>query len=472
MLVNQSTFNLKSTVTNDWGGSHRVVIDLEALDVAQDWKVEVSLADNYKINQIYGGKLTTKKGKTYISGNKWNSDLEVGKSAKIVLIVDEGNSSHYAPILPNILFADSPQTSASNIKNANITPELQVSDFVPSMPKGVGRGADIVALPEGDGRVIHVDSEFKGNLGKAIAAAEDGDVVRLGNRTYYTTGIKITKDITIDGQQGSVINGKNTSGSILELTNKADGATIQDVKIVNGSIGIYSHKAYDLTLQNLEIKNIGLKKTITSGQNNTGIALNGANGLQLITSDIYDIGRKGVGISGTDGAVVRGLRVHRVNLKAKHAQSHDAGGVKLFNTNDVLIADSYFTKINGHNIWNDTTNDTTIRGNAIKDAGKDFLAPKFNTNVSMTGIYNEKSSNSVIKDNEANSVGDFPAFKATEFSTETMTIKDNNFTSSMIDTKDYWVNESAEKLIATTEDPDAANFSLFADEYAAHADIS
>ena len=340
------------------------------------------------------------------------------------------------------------------------------------MPKGVGRGADIVALPEGNGRVINVDGEFKGNLGKAIAAAEDGDVVRLGNRTYYTTGIKINKDITIDGQQGSVINGKNTSGSILELTNKADGATIQDVKIVNGSIGIYSHKAYDLTLQNLEIKNIGLKKTITSGQNNTGIALNGANGLQLINSDIYDIGRKGVGISGTDGAVVRGLNVHHVNLKAKHAQSHDVGGVKLFNTNDVLIADSYFTKINGHNIWNDTTNDTTIKGNAIVDAGEDFLAPKFNTNVSMTGIYNEKSSNSVIVDNEASSVGDFPAFKATEFSTETMTIEDNLFTSSMINTKDYWVNEAAEKLIATTEDPDAANFSLFADEYAAHADIS
>lgn len=472
MLVNQSTFNLKSTVTDDWGGSHRVVLDLEARSSAQDWKVEVSLADNYKINQIYGGTLTTENGKTYLSGNKWTSDLEVGESAKIVLIVDEGNSRYAAPILPEVLFADSVAKSAPKIDNAEIAPKLQTSDFVPAIPKNVGRGADIVALPEGNGKVIDVDSDFRGNLGNAIAAANDGDVVRLGNRTYYTHGIKINKDITIDGQSGSVINGKNTDGAIIELTKAADGATIQDVKIVNGSIGIYSYKAYDLTLQNLEIKNIGLKKTMTNGQNNTGIALSGANGLQLSNSDIYDVGRKGVGISGTDGAVVSGLNVHHVNLKAKHAQSHDVAGVKLFNTNDVLIEKSYFTKINGHHIWNDTTNDTTIKGNAIKGAGEDFLAPKFNTNVSMTGIYNEKSSNSTIQDNQASSVGDFPAFKATEFSTETMTIEDNLFTSSMINTVDYWVNESAEKLIATTEDPDAANFSLFSNEYMAQADIS
>ena len=122
MLVNQNTFNLKSTITDDWGGSHRVVIDLEALKLAKNWKVEVDLNNDYKVNQIYGGKLTTENGKTYLSGNKWTSNLEVGKSAKIVLIVDEGNSSHSAPVLPDILFADSRSSSAPKIKNANITP--------------------------------------------------------------------------------------------------------------------------------------------------------------------------------------------------------------------------------------------------------------------------------------------------------------------------------------------------------------
>ena len=52
-----------------------------------------------------------------------------------------------------------------------------------------------------------------------------------------------------------------------------------------------------------------------------------------------------------------------------------------------------------------------------------------------------------------------------------MTMEGNDFSSSEINTQDYWVNESAEKLIATTEDPAEANFNLFADEYFAQANI-
>ena len=51
MLVNKETFNLKSTITDDWGGSHRVVLDLEALATAKDWKFEISLPDSYRIDQ-------------------------------------------------------------------------------------------------------------------------------------------------------------------------------------------------------------------------------------------------------------------------------------------------------------------------------------------------------------------------------------------------------------------------------------
>lgn len=71
---------------------------------------------------------------------------------------------------------------------------------------------------------------------------------------------------------------------------------------------------------------------------------------------IHDIGRKGIGITDIDGAVIRGLSIENLNLKAQHAQSHDAAGVKLFNTNNVVIKDSYFNNMNSHSIWNDTTN--------------------------------------------------------------------------------------------------------------------
>lgn len=52
-----------------------------------------------------------------------------------------------------------------------------------------------------------------------------------------------------------------------------------------------------------------------------------------------------------------------------------------------------------------------------------------------------------------------------------MTYGDNDFSSYELGTTDYWVNELAEKLVALTEDPDQANFSLFADEYLSQANI-
>ena len=68
MLVNQETFNLKFKITDDWGGSHRVVLDLEALSTVKDWKIGISLPDNYKIDQIYGAVIITEGSKKYLSG--------------------------------------------------------------------------------------------------------------------------------------------------------------------------------------------------------------------------------------------------------------------------------------------------------------------------------------------------------------------------------------------------------------------
>jgi endoglucanase len=106
MLVNQNTFNLKSTITDDWGGSHRVMIDLETLMTAKDWKIGISIPDGYKINQIYGAEVTTEGNKTYISGVNGKKSLNKGDKTNIVLIVDEGTKSKSDPIKPQFLFAD------------------------------------------------------------------------------------------------------------------------------------------------------------------------------------------------------------------------------------------------------------------------------------------------------------------------------------------------------------------------------
>lgn len=559
MLVNSNTFNIQSTITDNWGGSYRIVLDLEALSIAQDWKLEISLPQDYKIDQIYDGELTHGAGQTYISGKGWNESLAQGTNTEIVLIVHKGDSNQ-ASITPEFIFADSINSASINSEldtnslivedwyggyklEVAITSESQANgwqlDFnlpyeisevygVDLINHGNGKYSidgkndqvnllpgqqikpifiiqdggnnavlpefiinnsqeivqeviptnetpefdnNIVAEPNTNENIINVEKDFGGNLASAIAEAEDGDIVLLGQKIYYTNGLTISKDITIEGQSGSVINGGGTSEPIISLTSGATGATIQNIEITNGNVGIYGYSVFDLTLDNLEINNIGLSQTMRDGQNNTGIVLNRADGLQLMNSYIHDVGRKGIGVNDTDGALISDITVENVNLAAQHSQSFDAAGIKFFNTNEIIVRDGSFSDNNAINIWNDTTNATTIQGNVITNVGEYFLAPDFDSNVNITGIYNEKSSNSIIKNNEATAVGEFLAFNATEFSTETMTLIDNNFSSFAVNTQDYWVNEEVEKLIATTEDPDAADFSLFADEYFAQANI-
>ena len=370
--------------------------------------------------------------------------------------------------------SDRDSSSDSKPEQPNLTnpsPIVEDNEKPKRAPKPVPSDSETPIETSERGNILSVESDFAGDLENAIAAAQDGDVVKLGNKTYYTDGIVIDKDITIDGLSNTVIDGDGTLESIFYLNAGASGATIRDIEITNGSNGIFGDGAANLTLQNLEIHNIGITQTERNGVNNTGIDLTHAEGLRLLDSEIYNIGRKAVGLINTDGGLISGLSIRDINLAAEHAQSHDVAGVKFFNTNDITLRDSEFSGINGNYIWNDTANLTTIENNVLEGVGEDFLAPDFNNNVYMSGLSNEKSSNAIIKNNEGTSVGDFLAFQATEFSTETMTLEGNDFDKYELGTTDYWVNEEAEKLVALTEDPDSAGYSLFADDYAAQANI-
>lgn len=324
---------------------------------------------------------------------------------------------------------------------------------------------------ENEYQIINVDTDFYGDLESAITAADHGDTVILSENTYYTDGILIEKDITLRGKPGAVINGGGTSESIFYLNSEASGTTIKDIEITNGNNGIFVQDAANVTLKNLNIHNIGVEETIRYGSNNTGIVLDYAEGFKLLDSTVHNIGKKAVGISNTDGGLVSNLTIHDVNLEAQHVQSHDAAGIKLFNTNDITVRDNHLYDLNTIFIWNDITNLTTIENNKVENVGEDFLAPAFNNYVETIGIYNEKSVNSLVKQNEVTAVGEFTAFRATEFTTETMTLEDNNFSNYQLGTTDYWANESAEKLVAITADPREADFSLFANDYLTQANI-
>jgi|GEM_PF-1741584 len=121
MLVNKNTFNLKSTITDDWGDSHRIAIDLEALSSADNWKIALDLPDGYRIDQIYSAGLIQEEGKTYLTGAGWNKSMAAGDKVEIVLIVDEQNSSNLAPIPTQFIFADSANNSpqSTSVLDAN-----------------------------------------------------------------------------------------------------------------------------------------------------------------------------------------------------------------------------------------------------------------------------------------------------------------------------------------------------------------
>ena len=319
-------------------------------------------------------------------------------------------------------------------------------------------------------QTIDVELDFKGDLAAAIASADDGDVVKLAAKTYFTDGITIDKDITIDGRRGTVIDGEGTSNAIFSLGSAASGTTIRDLEITNATTGILGDGATNLTLRNLEIHDIGNDEIIKTGEENTAIALSYADEFGIYNSEIYNVSKKGVGINNTDGGEISGLSIQDINLEAEHAQSFSAAGIKLFNTNEITVSNNDLSDINAFHIWNDLTNSTIIENNDITGAGEEFLAPDFNNMVTVSGIYNEKSYESVVRDNFVTAIDGFLAFDATEFSTETMVLENNYFSSQEINSTDFWANEEAEKTVAITEDPREAGFELFADDFFARED--
>ncbi|MEY2833591.1 MAG: hypothetical protein RLZZ574_2850, partial [Cyanobacteriota bacterium] len=366
-------FNTTSTIAEDWNGGYKLELAISNDLGAPDWALNFNLP--YTISAAYGVNLTQNSDGSYtIKGQDGWANLTPGQTINPVFIIEDGGQS--AQLLN---FLDQQQSNP-------IAPVENV-DYV-----------DTSYIPPSN-NTIDVDRDFGGDLASAIAAASSGDVVQLGNNIYYTSGLTIDKNIILDGQENSVIDGGGTYNSIITLNSGASGATIQDIEITNGNNGIYGYKAANLTLQNLEIHNIGKNGLIADG-NQTGIALDHADGLNLSNTSVYDVDRKGIGVGDTNGAQITNVNVQSVNLAAHHAQSHDAAGIKFFNTNNVTLKDSYFEKINAYHIWNDTTNKTTLDNNNVVNVGSDFLAPSFNTNVNVAGIYNEKSSNSIVRYNQ------------------------------------------------------------------------
>ena len=293
MATNQIKTN--SYVLEDWQGGYKLELNLTSESSIDNWTLDFELP--HQISAAYGVNFVQNSNGSYtITGQDGWTNLNEGQSIRPILIVDDRGEEALPLEFINSSFPRSTEISSYEQSTSEATP---VSDETKVNP-----------LPN-NSNIISVDDDFGGDLEKAIATAEDGEVVQLGNRTYYTWGITIDKNITISGQDDSVVDGSGTSGAIFEITSEASGATIQNLEITNGNNGIYGFGASNLTLQNLEVHNIGNSQKIADGQNNTGITLDHAEGLRLLDSNIYNVSRKGVSVGDTDGAVISGLNVQK-----------------------------------------------------------------------------------------------------------------------------------------------------------------
>ncbi|MGL5835685.1 MAG: glycoside hydrolase family 9 protein [Waterburya sp.] len=176
VLVNQKTFNLKSTITDDWGTKHRVAIDLEALSNVNDWKIGINLPADYKVEEIYGAEVTQEGGKTYINSAGWNKSMIKGNKAEIVLIVNEGNSKASAPIAPQFIFADtSNYVKSSSVIDSN-------SQIVEDWQGGYKLTLDLSAKSNVK------DWQVDFNLPYKIKSAYGVDLMDKGNGNYTIKG--------------------------------------------------------------------------------------------------------------------------------------------------------------------------------------------------------------------------------------------------------------------------------------------
>jgi endoglucanase len=214
VLVNQKTFNLKSTITDDWGSRHRIAINLEALSNAENWKIGINLPTDYKIDQIYGAELNQEGGKTYITGAGWNKSMVPGNQAEIILIVDEGNSSGSAPVATQFVFADSP---VNYIKSSSVIDSN--SQIVDDWQGGYKLALDLSAKSNTK------DWQLDFNLPYKIKAAYGVDLMDKGNGNY-----------TIKGQNDQV---NLVSGQAIKPIFVIDDGGKQALKLnVTGSSGL------------------------------------------------------------------------------------------------------------------------------------------------------------------------------------------------------------------------------------------
>ena len=96
-------------------------------------------------------------------------------------------------------------------------------------------------------------------LKEAINLAENGDSILIKKGTYFENNIEINKEVSIIGEEGVVIDGKN-KGDILYIT--ASNFSLKNIKVINVDVSyVKDYAAIKIVRsKNFTIENIVLEK--------------------------------------------------------------------------------------------------------------------------------------------------------------------------------------------------------------------
>ena len=91
-----SVLDINAYVSKDWYRGYKLEVDITANSIAEDWTLNFDLP--YNVQDAYGVDLIDNGNDSYsIRGKSGREDLEKGKTAKAILIVDDNRQNSIIP---------------------------------------------------------------------------------------------------------------------------------------------------------------------------------------------------------------------------------------------------------------------------------------------------------------------------------------------------------------------------------------
>jgi nitrous oxidase accessory protein len=253
-----------------------------------------------------------------------------------------------------------------------------------------------------------------GNLTRAVAAAEAGDVLKLAAGTHDGP-IRVDRALTLEGIPGAVIDGQgrgrtievaapgvairgltirgsgmglDTMDAAIFLDQAATAAVVEDNDIEDNLVGIYIHGAKDAVARRNKIVGRVLPNLNDSGN---GIYVWNAPGAKVIDNDISG-GRDGIFAVASRQNVFRGNRLHGVRFAVHYMYTNDSDvsdNVSVGNHAGYVMMYSDRVTIRGNSSDGDRdrglllnyANSSKIEGNAVRGGEKCVFIYNANKNV-------------------------------------------------------------------------------------------